>query len=81
MNVKSSTESELVSFSDYTTSAIHARLSLKAQGYDIETSTLHQENQTTIQKSNHGKASSGKRSRHVDIRYFFMKDRIDKEKC
>ena len=31
--------------------------------------------------SNHGKASSGKRSRHVDIRYFFMKDRIDKEKC
>ena len=24
-----------------------------------------------------GKASSGKQSRHVDIRYFFIKDRVD----
>ena len=27
---------------------------------------------------NNGKASSGKRSRHVDIRYFFMKKRFDR---
>ena len=28
---------------------------------------------------NNGRLSSGKRTRHIDIRYFFVKDRIDKK--
>ena len=39
---------------------------------------LYQDNQSAILLKKNGKASSGKRTRHINIRYFFIKDRIDK---
>ena len=37
---------------------------------------LNQDNQSTIKLSENGKASSGKGTRHINIRYFFITDRI-----
>ena len=34
---------------------------------------------SAIQIENNGSVSSGKKSRHINIRYFFVKDRIDKK--
>ena len=64
--------------SNFITFAIYASLFLDAQGYRMQTSTVHQDNQSTIKLLNNGRASCGKKSRHVDIRYFFLKDRIDR---
>ena len=79
LSTKSSTEAELVGCSDYLPLAILARKFLEQQGYDIQPSILLQDNQSTIRLFENGRASAGKQSRHIDIRYFFVKDRIDKE--
>jgi hypothetical protein len=38
---------------------------------------VHQDNKSTILLAENGKGSSSKRTRHIEIRYFFVKDRID----
>jgi hypothetical protein len=48
---------------------------MEAQGYGV-TTVLNQDNQSTIKLSENGKASSGKGARHINIRYFFITDRI-----
>jgi hypothetical protein len=37
---------------------------------------LYQDNQSAILLESNGKASSGKRTKHINIRYFFVTDRI-----
>ena len=78
LNTCSSTEAELVGNSDFIPSAIYASLFLNAQGYDMQPSTVNQDNQSTMKLLTNGRASCSTKSRHIDIRYFFMKDRIDK---
>jgi hypothetical protein len=48
---------------------------MEAQGYGVST-ILNQDNQSTIKLSENGKSSSGKGTRHINIRYFFITDRI-----
>jgi hypothetical protein len=73
---KSSTESELVGVSDVLPQVIWSRDFLIAQGYDMSPSTIYQDNMSTITLANKGRSTSA-RTRHVAIRYFFVKDRID----
>jgi hypothetical protein len=48
---------------------------MEAQDYSVST-ILNQDNQSSIKLSENGKASSGKGTRHIYIRYFFITDRI-----
>ena len=72
LNTKSSTEAELVGCSDYLPLVIHVRLFLEEQGYKIQPTKLLQDNHSTIQLLENGRASAGKKSRHIDMRYFFL---------
>jgi hypothetical protein len=76
LNTKSSTEAELVGASDYLTNTIWTKMFMEAQGHDITTNIFEQDNVSAIRLEKNGKASAGKQSRHIDIRYFFMKDRV-----
>jgi hypothetical protein len=49
---------------------------LSAQGYELTESIFHQDNQSSIRLENNGRASAGQKSRHINIRFFFIKDRI-----
>jgi hypothetical protein len=49
---------------------------LKAQGYVVVENILHQDNRSAILLEQIGKMSSGKRTKHIAIRYFFVTDRI-----
>ena len=51
---------------------------LAAQGKHIPTTTIYQDNKSTILLAENGKASSGKRTKHLDVRYFFVTDKIKK---
>jgi hypothetical protein len=73
---QSSTEAELVGASDYLPNTIWVKHFLLAQGHDVTTNFLEQDNESAIRLEKNGRASCGKQSRHIDIRYFFMKDRI-----
>ena len=48
---------------------------MEAQGYGPEENELNQDNKATILLEENGKSSS-KRTRALDIRYFFLKDQI-----
>jgi hypothetical protein len=75
LNTKSSTEAELVGASDYLPNTIWVQLFLEAQGYAIADSVLEQDNESAIKLETHGRMSAGARSRHIDIRFFWIKDR------
>jgi hypothetical protein len=76
LNTKSSTEAELVGTTEYIPNTIWSKHFLEAQGHKITTNILEQDNVSAIRLENNGRASSGKLSRHIDIWYFFLKDRI-----
>jgi len=77
LNTKSSTEAELVGVNDIMPQVLWTRYFLEAQGFDISDSIVFQDNQSAILLEKNGRASSSKRTRHINIRYFFVKDRID----
>jgi hypothetical protein len=49
------------------------------QGYDINSNILYQDNKSATLLETNGKKSSGKRSRALNIRYFFLTDQVEKE--
>jgi co-chaperonin GroES (HSP10) len=52
---------------------------MKVQGYDVKDNVLFQDNKSSILLENNGKASSSKRTKHINIRYFFITDRVSKK--
>jgi hypothetical protein len=55
------------------------RLFRIAQGGYANEDILMQDNQSTIQLVNNGRFSAGKGSKHVEIRYFFVTDRVQRK--
>jgi len=75
---KSSTESELVGLSDTLPMVIWVRNFLLEQGYNVNPAIIYQDNMSTIAMAKKGK-STNERTRHINIRYFFVKDKIESE--
>jgi hypothetical protein len=78
LNTRSSTESELVGVDDMMPSILWTRYFLIAQGYNVKDNVLFQDNKSTILLEQNGRASSSKRTKHINVRYFFITDRISK---
>ena len=76
LNTKSSTEAELVGADDLANQILWTNYFLEAQDYDVKETVLYQDNKSTMLLLNNGKGSSTKRTRHLNIRYFFLCDRI-----
>jgi hypothetical protein len=51
---------------------------MKPQGYGVKGNVLFQDNVSSILLEKNGKASSSKRTKHINIRYFFITDRVRK---
>jgi hypothetical protein len=72
LNTRSSTETEVVGADDFIPAICWTRYFLKAQGYHVNDNVLFQDNQSVmLLEKNNGKASSTKRTKHINIRYFF----------
>jgi hypothetical protein len=76
LNTKSSTESELVGASDYLPYPIWGKKFLEGQGYALKENIFYQDNKSTIQFAKNGRRSYIPNLRHIDIRYFWIKDRL-----
>ena len=76
INTKSSTETEVVSTDDVMPQMLWTKYFLDAQGYTCS-HQLQQDNTSAMRLELNGKASSGKRTKHMAVRYFFIKDRVD----
>jgi hypothetical protein len=80
LNTRSSTESELVGVDDMMPSILWTRNFLESQGYGVRENIVYQDNRSAILLEKNGKASSSKRTKHINIRYFFVTDMIRKKK-
>ena len=69
-------EAELVGVSDVMPMILWTQYFLEAQGYEVRDAKIYQNNQSAILLEKNGHASSGKRTRHINIRYFFIADRV-----
>ena len=77
--MKSVCEAELVATSEYLPYNIWLKNFLEKQGYVVKENTIYQDNQSAIRLEKNGRNSCTGNSRHIDIRYFFVKDRVDKK--
>ena len=76
LNTKSSTEAEIVGTDDVMPQMLWTLYFLEAQGYKIDDNLLYQDNKSSILLETNGRGSSGKRTRHINVRYFFIADRV-----
>jgi hypothetical protein len=76
---RSSTESELIAVNDAMSKILWTRLFLQAQGYNMAETIIYQDNQSTMLLENNGKLSTGKKTKHIEIRFFFITDNIKKK--
>mmetsp|Transcript_16608 Transcript_16608/g.23570 ORF Transcript_16608/g.23570 Transcript_16608/m.23570 type:complete len:462 (-) Transcript_16608:60-1445(-) len=79
LNSKSSTESEIIGVSDYIPYSIWFKNFLEHQGYPMNKNIIYQDNMSAMKMEQNGRNSCTGNSRHIDIRYFFIKDRVDKQ--
>jgi hypothetical protein len=75
LNTLSSTEAELVAVTEASYQVLWTRNFLSEQGYVMQPATMFQDNQSTIHLIKNGQSNS-ERTRHIDIRYFFINNRI-----
>jgi len=77
---KSSSETELVVIDDAIGQVLQTRHFLAAQVVLIPVTTIYQDNRSTILLAENGKGSSSRYTRDLDVRYFFITDKIKKER-
>ena len=78
LNTESSTTAELVGVDHVLPLVLWVPLFLKAQGYNIESNVILQDNKSCILMAENGKSSTGKRTRALNIRYFYITDQISR---
>jgi len=76
LTTKSSTEAELVGVDDVMPMVLWTRQFMEGQGYGIKDNIIYQDNQSAMLLEKNGQQSSTKRTRHLNIRYFFVTDRV-----
>ena len=69
----------MVGASDYILWSVWAKRFLEGQGYILRRNIFYQDNQSAMKIESNGQKSCGEKSRHIDIRYFFIKDIIKRE--
>ena len=75
--MKSSTHAELVGVSDYLPQTIWVTQFMRVQGYPPLENFLEQDNESAIKLATNGRTSAGAKSRHLDIRYFWIKENLE----
>ena len=78
-NSRSSTEAELNGVNEKVSKVIWAKKFIEAQGFEVKVNVIYQDNTSTMKLLKNGKASSGKRTRHFDIKMFYVTDLINRD--
>ena len=78
LNTRSSTIAELVAVDDFLAKMLWLKKILHGLGYTLHKNILLQDNTSTILMAKNGRSCLGKRNRAIDVRYFAIKDSIDK---
>jgi hypothetical protein len=77
---RSSTEAEIVAVHDVMPQLMWTGYFLMEQGFHVKETVLYQDNTSSILIEKNGRSSCSKRNRHMNIRYFFIKDQVDSKR-
>ena len=78
LNSCSSCETELIGTGDYLKQITWARNFMLEQGYKMKPTMLYQDNESTIKLINNGRRSSSSKTKHIDNKYFYTHDKVQK---
>lgn len=78
LNSRSSMEAELVGVDDMMGTILWCQRFSSGQGRDVKPAMVFQDNQGAILLAENGGSSSSSRTRHVDVRYYFVTDCVKK---
>ena len=76
MVTQSSTESEVVGVHDVLPQILWTKKFLEDQGMSIKETVLYQDNMSSMLLERNGQQSSTKRTKHMDIWYFYVSDHV-----
>jgi len=79
INSKSSTETEIIGVDDIVPQILWTNYFMREQGWNIEETVVHQDNKSAILLENNGKLSSSNCTKHINVRYYFIKDCIERK--
>ena len=77
INTKSLTEAELIRTNDMMPQMLCTRYFLESQGYGINENIMYQDNMSAMLLVKNGKKSSTKNTKHINVRYYFIKDWVE----
>ncbi len=77
LNTRSSTETELVTADMFMPEMLWSLYFIQAQGYGAECVGLYQDNISVQLLMKNGRFSSGKKTKHIKAKFFYIKDRVD----
>jgi hypothetical protein len=78
LNTRSSTESEIVAVDNLIPQILWVRLFLKVQVFAVSNNILYQDNKCAMLLETNGRALSSKHTRHIEIQYYYVADRVAK---
>ena len=78
LNTHSSTKAELVTVDDCLPQVLWTRLFLISQGYSTGETIIHQDFKCAMLLAQNGNQSSSQRTQHLNVRYYFVTDKIAK---
>ena len=79
INTKSLIEAEVVGLADRLPRVIHHQLLMNTQGYALYSNVLLQDNQVVMRMECNRKISCSKRSYHMNIRHFYIKNLVNRK--
>jgi hypothetical protein len=79
VNARSSTESKMIAVNNMISKLLWTKRFIKAQGHKVKANIDYQDNTSALKLEINGKASSGKRTRHFDIKFFYFMDLIQRK--
>jgi hypothetical protein len=79
VNSRSSTEAEIIGVDDEVGKVLWTKRFLEWQEFIVRVNIVCQDNTSSMKLEKNGKASSGKRTRHFDIKWFYVTDLIDRD--
>jgi hypothetical protein len=78
VNTRSSTEAELVGLDDVISKILWTKRFIEEQGFTIKTNIVYRDNTSAMKLEENGRASASKRTRHFNIKYFYITDLIER---
>ncbi|KAG7371066.1 reverse transcriptase RNA-dependent DNA polymerase [Nitzschia inconspicua] len=78
-NARSSTEAEIIGMDDVISKIMWTKRFLEHQGFAALPTIIYQDNTSAMKLEINGRESASKRTRHLDIKYFYVTDLVQRK--